>query len=296
MKPLLRLGLLSLGFLLTGCTTNQQTQFSAHLNNMLSSVKEARWYRHSQLIEPSGRKACAYMQFQGFKKVVILGDFNVEVVKTKHCDDPIRIVGDRAFIPHIQARVVKDTLYIRFDPDFDYAIKCPVVLQIPYQNLNGLAYRGVGNLVVNHLNSRCFDLNLQGNVNAWIKGNMVLTDLNYRGNGRVVLYWVNTNSLNINASQKASILIAGVANNIEINATDNAVVDAKYLRAKTAHIHTTKYAKAEVAVLNNLNALAENDSNIYYYERPVFQGIYMHESGAVLDMHGVYPPYPKELH
>lgn len=288
---------LTLGlFLLSGCTTAQQNTFNCHLNSLTSSVREARWYRHSELVAPAGRQACAYLEFPKFNKLTIEGDFNVEIVKTCHKFDPIRIVGDRAFIPHIQARVVNNTLFIRLDPNFDYAIQRPIVLQIPYHQLEGLSYKGIGDVVLTKSNAKHFELNLEGNVNAWIKGNIALTHLTFKNNGKLVLYWINTKHLTVDVKKKGTVLLAGVAGTLEARVSDSATLDAKFLRVlQDAHVHTTQYSTADVTVLNHLNAFAEDNSTINYYQTPEFKGFTMHESGAILDMHNVYPPLPVEL-
>ncbi|MBI5447433.1 MAG: DUF2807 domain-containing protein [Gammaproteobacteria bacterium] len=281
---------------LASCNTTTPNSFQQHLNKLVATVTDTSWYRRAQLISPQGQEVHAYFQFQCYDKVVIEGKFNVNVVEGERDDDAIRITGDKAFVSRVQATVLDRTLYIRMNPKYDYKITQPLFIRLPYRQLCSISFDGVGNLVLEHFKSRYFDLTLQGNVNAWIKGNIVLANLNFNNDGKLVMYWVNTTTLNITAGKKGHILLAGVANNLKADVSDSATLDAKYLQTQVAHIRTQKQGKAEINTQQSLNMLAVDQSNIYYYKQPKFIAKYMQGSGSILDMRGVYPPYPQELH
>lgn len=294
MKRFLSLALTPL-FLLTSCSSTTPTCFQQHLNKVTATITDTSWYKESTMIPPTGETVHAYFQFEGYDKIVVNGNFDIEFVPATHSDDPARITGDKAFVPHVEGVVLNHTLYLRMDPRYSYKITKPLYVRLPYKTLRNLTYQGTGNVILNKFKSCYFQLNLQGNVNAWIKGDIVLADLDFNSDGKLVMYWINTTALKIHAGKKGTMLLAGIANNLEANLTDSAVLDAKYLRAKDAHIFTQDHSKAEVSVSHDLQMLATGQSNIYYYETPKLMGKYMRESGAIIDMEGVYPPYPKEL-
>ncbi|GEM_PF-3647259 len=286
----LLLPLLLLSVLLTGCTVAIQQR----LSNMNNPLTNTHWYQRSKLVVPSGQVVSAYMQYDGYNNVVLDGTFHVEGVKTARRHEPIQFVGDENYISHIQSRVENNTLYIRFNPDYAYDIKNPVTLRLPFQCLNGFTFKGTGDVIIKNLHTRCFNLTLQGNINAWFTGNIVMSNLNFDNDGKLVMHWVNTTGLCINAKRKGTLMLAGIAHQLEINATDAVTVDAKFLRVKTGHIHTQQYARADVTVTQHLNAWAEDKSNIYYYAHPTFMSN-ASGAGSLIDMGGVHRPYPKEL-
>ena len=273
-------------FSLSACNSNPSapTAFQCHLNNLTAPVTKTKWYSHAQLIQPQNKKVCAWVQFQGYDKIILEGDFDVKTVKTKYRDEPIRMQGDIAFVSRIQAKVVDNTLILRLDPNYNYTIKDPIFITLPFQNIRSFSYKGIGNVVIDELNTPHLDLNLEGNVDMWIKGNIVLGKINFNNDGKLVIHWVNTTNLCINAKKKGSILLAGIANNLTANINDYAILDASYLKTKTAHIHTSNQAEAKINVTKRLNAFAEDNSTIYYDTLPDFIAKYSHGSGSILKM------------
>lgn len=274
-------------FLLSGCFVIRQNLFANNQTEMTYPGKK---------IDASGQMVSADLEFEGYTKVIVEGTFDIESVNASSRDKTIRVIGDKAFVTHIQGQQQGDTLYIRLDPQFDYVINKPVILQIPIRNLSYLKFKGLGNIILENYRSPCLSVDIQGKVNAWIKGNLILASLNFDSDGKLVMYWINSTCVRINAGKKSTLLLGGLADNLEVNSKDCAYVDAKFLRAKTAHIHSKDCSRVDVSVSNNLNAIAEDNSNIYYYhQRPKFMGNYMHGSGSIMDMHDVYAPYPKIL-
>lgn len=254
------------------------------------------WHYPGKKIDASGEVVSAQLNFTGYCHIVLEGSFDIESVAGTTENTPIRLVGDKAFVSRIQGQMSQGTLTLRYDPQFDYVVNKPVRVLLPVKHLKTLKAKGNGNLILNQLKAPCLSVNIEGNMNAWIKGNLQLAYLRFASHGKLVMYWINSTCTRIDAARQSTLLLAGIANNLEINAEDNAYVDAKFLRSQSAHVHTKGCSRVDVSVSRYFNGIADDNSNIYYFHnRPDFIASYMHGSGSILDMHDDYPPYPDLL-
>lgn len=288
MKPTLPLLLLLLSSsLLSACLPLRQ----AFLN-----PQTIEWHYPGKKIDASGEVVSAQLNFKGYTRIVLDGSFDIESMAGSTETTPIRLVGDKAFVSHIQGQMSQGTLTLRYDPEFDYVINKPVRVFIPVKHLSTLTAKGNGNVILNQVRAPCLSVNIEGNMNAWIKGNLILAYLRFASNGKLVMYWINSTCTRIDAARQSTLLLAGIANNLEINAEDHAYVDAKFLRSQSAHVHTKGCSRVDVSVSRYFNGIADEQSNIYYFHnRPDFIAAYMHGTGSILDMHDDYPPYPDLL-
>ncbi len=149
---------------------------------------------------------------------------------------------------------------------------------------------GNGNVHIDKLISTP-KLNLSCNSNGIItlNGTLCLSHLNYSGSGKLQLYWIDSPDLRISAYGQGIITLAGIAKVVDANVHGHTHLDLRYLRANSVFVQTYDYSVADVWAGNNLFALADNVSDIYYYHKPYYFIQFMRKSGSVLPMHEIPP-------
>ncbi|MES2141305.1 MAG: DUF2807 domain-containing protein [Pseudomonadota bacterium] len=149
-------------------------------------------------------------------------------------------------------------------------------------NLKLLSVNGKTNITLHHIHST--NLIIQGKNEGKIKleGEAALQMINLTGNGNLMLYWVNSPYLKINAAGTGKILLAGIVKTLDIHLMQSAFLFAKSLRADNGFIETQNQAHAEITIRNKLNALAKDDSVIYYSKPVKFLNSFNQTTGLVL--------------
>lgn len=133
-----------------------------------------------------------------------------------------------------------------------------------------------------HINST--NLIIQGKNAGEIKieGNVALHTINLKGNGTLMVYWVNSPYLKINTSGEETLFLAGVAKTLDAHLTGKSHLLAKQLRADNGFVETKNQARARITVKRKLNALAHDNSTIYYAKPVEFLNTFTQNSGLVL--------------
>jgi len=122
-----------------------------------------------------------------------------------------------------------------------------------------------------------------------LQGQMALRELDVAQSHEVSVYWINSPLLSVYVKDAQGILLGGIAKVFNATASGNANLDARYLRANRVFIKTTDKAKATVVGLDVLNAMATQQSIIYYYAQPKLLSRSYWNQGTILFM-GEAPP------
>lgn len=157
-------------------------------------------------------------------------------------------------------------------------------------NLTQLIVTRVTHIQLNGLNSPNLELKVSHSGPVKLSGVTGLSHLGLDETGPVAVSWVNSRQLNLDLAGKEHVFLAGTTDLLISHLSGQSTLDAKYLRAKTAFIQAEGTSRAEVTVLDSLNAYAQDKSNIYYYHLPKLVGRYYQSTGTVLYMGDTAPP------
>lgn len=157
-------------------------------------------------------------------------------------------------------------------------------------NLRQLIINRVAQIQLNGLNSPNLELKVSHSGPVKLTGVSGLSHLMLDQTAPVAIAWVNSRQLNLDLSGKEHVFLAGTTDLLISHLSGQSSLDAKYLRAKTAFIETEGTSRAQVTVLDSLNAYARDQSNIYYYHVPKLVGRYYQGTGTVLYMGDKAPP------
>jgi len=125
-----------------------------------------------------------------------------------------------------------------------------------------------------------------------ISGFINLRKLIASGHSVVNVIWVNAEKITVNAKDQAQIFLGGVAKWGSLTATQNAEIDVRYLRVNTVFAHAKDSSQIGLVALNELNAYAVDQAQIYYYDRPdIILSRYWRQNGTVL-FGGMLPVMP----
>ncbi|MDQ8039228.1 MAG: DUF2807 domain-containing protein [Rickettsiella sp.] len=152
-------------------------------------------------------------------------------------------------------------------------------------NLKSLYTQGQSNIELYHINSTNLIIKGENDGKIKIEGEAAIQTINLTGTGNVMIYWVNTPYLKINASGTENIFLAGVAKTLDVQLTQESRLLAKQLRADNGFVKTRNQALAEITTINQLNALAKNNSVIYYSKTVNFINSFTQNSGLILAQH-----------
>jgi len=155
-------------------------------------------------------------------------------------------------------------------------------IAIPASRIKNLTV--TDNATVTSKNLKTAGLNIAAHNNGTInlEGQLAINKITQTGNGRINIEWIDSNRLFIDSNSSGPLYLAGTVTHMVAKLTGNADLDARYLRAKKASILTTDHARADIVVLDTLNAFAIDNSSIYYYKRPKNLTPLTKDSGNVL--------------
>lgn len=219
---------------------------------------------------------------------------------------------------------------LRVDLGVGYPKYGPVRVDISSHYLTSFDYHGSGTIIGTNLNSNLLDLNVVNLGKMRLKGHLVLRKLNLNGtgftqidgvysrqlqvklNGKVraqltgvvnmaslhakgeswlSLYWLKSHILTLRAKEAAFIQLAGISDVLDAELWDKARFNGRYLRGSRTFVKTHDHAEASIASVKRQHALANDASNIYYYNLPMMKTNFMGLNGSVLDMRGWEHPY-----
>lgn len=126
--------------------------------------------------------------------------------------------------------------------------------------------------------------------NVTLSGKMALRELDVQDSQHVMVYWLESPILTLNVDHGSRVLLSGIAKFANVKVMGDSSLDAKYLTVRRLFVKTQDQSKAEVTAADALNALAANESNIYYYHQPALLSRYYRDNGSILYMGETPPP------
>ncbi len=150
--------------------------------------------------------------------------------------------------------------------------------------IQDLVVKGDSSVLLSGVNSYDLKVKLIGSPKVQINGVINLSHLTINGNGWLSMYWVKSHNLTIVASKKAKIQLAGIANRLEVELWNSAQFKGRYLRAQRSFVKTHNKSVAEISAVNHQSSLANDVSDIYYYNIPNTRADFMAKDGSILDM------------
>ncbi len=256
-----------------------------------------------------------------YNRIIMTGDADLRLTQGGR-RSALRVKGDSRDVALVKTGVKNNTLYVVVNKDTPQFGKLTVNAHI--SRLMSLNYRGRGNVFGRNIKGSYVDLKLasQGNVSLsgklgihklWvegkgkvrikglssraldivmrespevkIKGITNLEDLNFNGEGKLGLYWINSRDLRVRGNGEAEVHLAGYVRFLHARLKGSSVMDGRYLRVLKAYVHTIDRAEARLQPIAEMNAHAEDMSNIYYYNEPHFKANYMSQNGSILAMY-----------
>lgn len=149
-------------------------------------------------------------------------------------------------------------------------------------NLKFLYSNGNKSIVFHNILSSNLKIEAHNSHNIVIQGIASLNKIHSTGEGNLLIYWINSPYLTINASGKEKISLTGIVNTLDVNLSQAVQLFAQQLRVHKGFIKTQKQAQATVNIRNKLNALAKDQSVIYYSTPINFISRYSEGKGLIL--------------
>ncbi len=150
--------------------------------------------------------------------------------------------------------------------------------------LRDLAVKGPGFVQINGIDSKFLNVKLEGKPRVQLVGTANLSSLEMKGHGWLSLYWVKSNVLKIRAKDHVFLQLAGVTKVLDVELWNEARFNGRYLRATRGFVKTHNKSEADVAIVSRQHTLADDASNIYFYNLPEMKTDFMACNGSVLDM------------
>lgn len=225
-----------------------------------------------------------------FSGIILKGNLNVEI-DGNHWQPSVTISGPRYVFSYLNVTEKNGVLCINEDARHRWGVipAAPLNVLICTNEVTNLSYTGIGQVTSNNIGKYGINLNVSGNSNLNLSGQIMLGQLTAANNSHVSLYWIDSNFVKVYAGDNAQVSLAGSATNLNADVSGYASINAKYLRSKQAYVETSDGSNAVVYVTKSLSALANDQSTIYYYPDPEIIGPYDSGSGSVLRMAGL--PY-----
>ncbi len=292
---------------------------------LLTGCFHTRESQSTKLAPPPSKKP-AEQKLPKFTRLVVQGPFDVNL-STASSHQGLKLQGDPRDIVDVKVEVRNGTLYVTRG---DYPpLHASITLKLRTRYLYAFEYHGKGNINASNLRTPLLDLvienprltrlqgqiglrhvkvigngplevigvrspdlrlNVSGEPIIRLSGVANLSYLNLPEGGRFSLYWVKSRSLRILARQKAFVQLAGTVNRLDVELWNNARFNGRYLRARRAFVKTHGHAIAEMSAVAHQHTLANNASDIYFYNVPTMKADFMGREGAVLDMRDLGAP------
>ncbi len=255
-----------------------------------------------------------------FGQVYVNGKFNVNL-HTGYSHPAVILHGDPRDLTHVVTKVVSGILTITISRG--YPLYGPILLDIHSSYLNAFEYHGQGMITGTKLNSGLLDLLIDNKGNTTLNGHISLRKLNAKGQGnitisginspylelhlagktkvrlngmaniasldmkdspRLSLFWVKSRELIIRARGKGFIQLAGIVNKLDVELWGESYFNGRYLRAKRSYVKTNDKSVADISTVSRQHTLANDKSDIHFYNIPTLKADFMGNEGAVLDM------------
>lgn len=255
-----------------------------------------------------------------FVKVNVQGPIAVNL-KTGYKESSVVFHGDSRDLIQLDVSVNNRTLYINLGKG--YPKFGPISVDIKTHYLTGIYHKGSGNLVAKNIQSRFLDVFLDGSGNNNLQGDLSLRTLHINGSGSnqisginspslridmkghsrtqlagkfnlteltmgdkgwLSLYWVKSSFLKLSLKGHAYLQLAGTIDKLDAELFDSAHFNGRYVRVENLFMKTHDQSVAEISAINRQHTLANDMSDIYFYNLPVLRTDFMACNGSVLDM------------
>ncbi|MGE3919551.1 MAG: DUF2807 domain-containing protein [Gammaproteobacteria bacterium] len=240
-----------------------------------------------------------------FNNVIVKANVDVTIIAGEP-SQTITVSGPNQGKPCLDLSVSNNTLIIVSKEPHVPCARLQMVITVP--ELKAVTQLGPGTVTLKNMNGQHFNATINGsgsltasgkNINIGmltvngpgtvkINGYVILNKLLYNGSGQLQIYWVDSHDLSIVSFDHGLIQLAGRADLMHAVLYDHAHLDARFLRTKTAFVHTMARSQADVAVTKMLYTFALNNSNIYYFVAPIFLTTDNRSSGNVLNMAAIH--------
>ncbi|NKB46173.1 MAG: hypothetical protein GKR77_00085 [Legionellales bacterium] len=154
----------------------------------------------------------------------------------------------------------------------------------------GLRHLDIGGktaLTIHEVSSRSMTLRIRDQAAVILRGMAVVDSIELYDKAHLDLYWLDSYGLRIEAHNQSTVTLAGVADRLVALLQGNAQLNARFLRTREAYVKTYERALAEIQVTDNQNAVAYDESNIYFFTTPQFHASFMARDGSVLNFDGI---------
>lgn len=234
-------------------------------------------------------------------QVELFGDSrDLAQVKTERIDDILYLTVPKQLPRYGRIKAVISTKYvnaIRFngkgnvdgsrisgrDMDLIFNSKGRVRLN-GHLDIKRLVATNTADIKINGIESNQMSVIMSGAPSVKLKGFAKLEKLSYGGQGDLSLHWVKSDKLDVEGHGEAKVHLAGTVKFLNTKLYNEAELDGQYLRVAKAYVKTFNHALARLQPIRQLNAIAADESNIFYYNSPKFKADYMMANGAVLNM------------
>ena len=319
----------SLMILLTACQTNTsikaspQVQMQNQITGMESQITQAEQSNLLNLAASTAKEPGSW-EFFGKKAVSISGSTALEINLYPSLDQDVHLQVQNNADAVIKSALSQEALALNIQTKNPVKVKVYLPTQTQYLKLEGMTgvfAQGLNHIIYLNLkncNQVNFDIqnwmleflildqdrNVQlANLNTpylladihntnqvKLLGHMNLRELKVDHTENLQAYWLNSPILNLTLADNSHVFLAGKVTMLNATLKNHAQLSAEYLRTDRVFVNTHQTAVAKVAPLTTLNALAEDDSRIYYYHQPQILSRYYHGDGSILYMGDMVPP------
>ena len=267
---------------------------------------------------------------QAFTRVTVDGAFNVGL-HTGRSHPNVTLKGDASDLANVKTTVINGALHVNLRKH--YIPHAAVQVEIDSRYLNSFEYHGNGlvtgyqlrtslfeavldnqgktilqgriglrRLVVSGngyteiagINSPSLQIKLSDDPKVRLAGFANITSLDLNNDGWLSLYWVKSKSLIVRGHGKALIQLAGIVDKLDVELWGAARFKGRYLRAQYAFVKTHGQSVAEISAVKRQHTLANDNSDIRFYNIPVMKADFMGADGAVLDLRDLASPFVQE--
>lgn len=160
--------------------------------------------------------------------------------------------------------------------------------------LRYLQLDGKGYARINGIHSQNLRMKIGGKARVDLIGVANLAKLDVDNQGWISLYWVRSADLLVLGHGSGFMQLAGVADRLQVELWDKSHFNGRYLRGFSVYAKTHDHSVAEVATVSDQHAVANDASDIRFYNLPKINADFMAANGSVLDMRDLNAPDVQE--
>lgn len=215
--------------------------------------------------------ATKHCELSPFKSIVLSGDAKVELVNGSYGIDVTGLQDGYNW----QNSLMNQVLYVKGDASIN-------VIKITAPELKNITVTDNARVSSKDFSTRNLTIIAKGNGEVNLEGRLNVGRIFQFSNGRMNISWIDSDRLFLSGHGSGPIYLAGIADDVVVKLVKNSFLNARYLRTQKASVFTVNSARAEVLVIDDLDAFAIDKSSIYYYKRPEQLTVVTRASGNVL--------------